>query len=165
MAGDIEHPKQPNRDITIKLTERSFDLAFLPASPALSDYTDNARRAWNELKEMRSDKKNPWVAQIIPLRDAEYYLLGLYTGLNNDLIDGTLRGAAIDYNLYDIRKQAYLLVGLEPPREDPDIPASPPGGTEWAQAGVSDGRLLKANWSGIADVKQFKFNYPNVGHN
>jgi len=46
---------------------------------------------------------------------------------------------------------------------NPDIPMSPPGGTEWAQAGLKDGRELRTNWTNAFDAKARPRTYPHQG--
>ena len=83
----------------------------------------------------------------LPLRDAEYYLLGLYAGVSRDSY--YVRGALFALG-YDLKKAAVQLLEQYAVIDKGSMqvnanPNSPPGGSPWAYAGLKDGLVLIPN--------------------
>lgn len=77
------------------------------------------------------------------LRDAEYYLHGLYASSNRDTAHAYAVAGAPLYNAFKSIAHAFKDAGFEwfekQMRVDPNMPTSKPGGWEWAYRGLLDG--------------------------
>jgi hypothetical protein len=147
-------PSKPNSGVSKSLVERTLALSKVPDSLSQEDFTTNAHRAWTELKDLRD--KFP---QNIPLRNAEYYTMGYYAGLSHD----PYLSFGIDFgDGYMVLKWAARLSSFTEPwvRSDPNVASTPPGGTDWAQNGLRDGRTLRDTWTSTSDAKLRKPSYP-----
>jgi hypothetical protein len=139
--------------VTILLFERTAGFQSLPDDASLAAFIKAACDGWTRLQNLRRNFQHPEMTKVVPLQDAEYYAMGFCVGLDEDNRQALSRRITWS-EFYDLQKRAYLALLQDPPRVDPDIPAGPPGGIEWAQAGQRDGRAIRNNWKSAADAKQ-----------
>lgn len=130
-----------------KMILTALDFSTLSDTGDRADLALHVQRAWNEIRVLREEGEPG-----IPLRDAEYYLMGLYAGLSGD----TYLNIASDFaEAYLAYKWVMTHLGMESAvRVDPNVPTTPPGGADWVHAGVLEGRLLRDGWRGIPHAKQ-----------
>lgn len=133
-VGDCEHSRAVHKKIQEYL-QKAFDLR--------GDISLELRvqRALAFATDARDGKSGD-----ILLRDAEYYLHGLYAATAKDMGHGV---AVVGGPLYGVMKWAAWKLrdngypGLEKfMRTDPDQPTSQPGGYGWAYLGLQAGALL-----------------------
>jgi hypothetical protein len=150
----ITDPTKSDPKASKAIVERALSLSNIPDTADQDDYTTNAHRSWTELNDLRAQ-----FTQNIPLRNAEYYLMGYYAGLSHDawLSFGVDFGDAYMALKWAARKNSFSEAWI---RSDPDVPSSPPGGTEWAQRGLGDGRVLRDTWTNTSDAKKPPLSYP-----
>lgn len=154
----LGHPEEDNPSVTRQMIDVALNLASVSDAADLGDYTRNVNRAFWDLKDIRNEK--PSNAQSIPLRNAEYYVMGLYAGLSHDdylspRIDFSDAYMALKWAARSNKYTEYLV------RSDKSIPSSPPGGTEWAKGGLLDGRLARDGWTTAPDAKLRLRHYPD----
>ena len=153
----LSAPDKENAAVSKQIIERAFDFALLAEPTDKQDFTTNVQRAWTEILDMREESKAQ--SQSIPLRNAEYYLMGYYAGLAND----PYLSIRTDFgDAYMALKWAAMQSKFTEPwvRSNPQLPATPPGGMEWAKAGLLDGRVLRDTWTSARDAKGRTRSYP-----
>jgi hypothetical protein len=153
----VSDPSKADDMRTKLMIDRVLNFASLSDNSDKADFTLNAQRAFKELLDLRNGTEK--LSQSIPLRNAEYYVLGYFSGLDGDPI----LSAGIDFgDIYEIAKWlAQKTKATERlMRSNPEIPTSPAGGAEWAKAGLLDGRLLRDGWVSTPAAKMRTRNYP-----
>jgi hypothetical protein len=158
LLATIVVPNLPDPALSKQIAERAFGFDDIRDDLSRQGFTSKARDAFSTLKGLRNE--NAAASQNIPLRDAEYYVFGYYVGLADD---PTL-SFGIDYaDVYMVVKSAAQKFDWSERwmRSIPDVPTSPPGGGEWAQAGLKDGRELRDHWINVLDAKGRVRAYPN----
>jgi len=125
-------------DLHLKKVERKQGATDRPVAERIQ----NALMEVTELREQRGMSGN------VQLRDAEYYLHGLYAGASGDLGHAIPTWGA---PVYDKIKAAEQRLGVDLMRANPDNPNSPPGGAPWAAMGLADGKRIK----GSGDIQSF----------
>lgn len=131
--GDAAHLRQLSREIVVHFLDDAFRYQAAVPLPL----ADRIQRALMRATDLREQPGN---STILQLRNAEYYLHGLYAEVSGDpvhIANTRLR------EVYDLLKGAAQGTPLEKlMRANPDNPTSPPGGAEWAAAGLRDGAAL-----------------------
>lgn len=150
-------PENPEFAATVKMIGIALDFSTLEDKGDRQDFENRVHGAWNEVLEVRNE--NAKLVKSIPLRNADYYLMGLYAGLSKDAY---LSSGIDGGDIYMMLKGAAQTWGpLEKlMRSNPDLPTTPAGGTDWAQAGLLEGRVLRDTWVSIADAKLRKRVFP-----
>lgn len=125
--------------LAILSLRRSFVPEFARGRPLEMRQQDQVQRALKTVTELREGNKS----DNIPLRNAEYYLHGLFAKVAKDKEHEHYAKHADLYN--ELKKTAVNLKRSGFPqleqmlRSNKNQPMSPPGGTEWALAGLKDG--------------------------
>jgi hypothetical protein len=126
IISGLSSPDKPNTIATKQIIERAIDFAAVPDSANQKEFTNNALRAFADLRDLRQESND--LGQNIPLRNAEYYAMGYYAGLSRE----PYLSAGIDFGeVYTAIKWAARELQFAEPwiREKPDRATSPPGGS------------------------------------
>lgn len=102
-----------------------------------------ADRVQRALREVTNLREQPGNSTNIQLRNAEYYLHGLYAAISGDT-DHLMKAKTVA--VYDTMKGLAQQIGMTVERllrANPDNPTSPPGGAPWAYVGIEDGEKIR----------------------
>lgn len=138
-------PKEIGRlfDQSRGLVEHFLNWSFKANRNAVIPISTRIQSALNEATELRRQdgmSVNP------QLRNAEYYLHGLYASVSGDTSHLIKTHGAALYDELKAAVQGTPIEKLKLMRVDPENPNSPPGGAAWAYMGLKDGK-------GIRDVE------------
>jgi hypothetical protein len=134
--------------LAVLALKRSFVPEYARGRPLNFSQADLVQRALKTITDQRESEKS----QNIPLRNAEYYLHGLYAKVAKDeQHEAYAKNAALYSELKRVSanlKQSGFPQLEKLLRANKDQALSPPGGTEWALAGLKDGAAVADSLEG-----------------
>jgi hypothetical protein len=132
-AGEAARLRELSQKIVVHLLDDAFRHHAAVPLPVATRIQHALARA-TELREEPGGSLN------LQLRNAEYYLHGLYAEVSGDLRHLTSTWFREQYDWIKAVAQKTRFESLL--RANPDNPTSPPGGAEWAAAGMRDGERI-----------------------
>ena len=131
------------RELSQQIVEHVLQDAFNKVTQEDIKVGTRIQEALARITELRD---RPGSSENLQLRNAEWYLHGLYSAVSNDWSHWAHAKLA---SFYDDAKKYLQGSDWEPLlRSRPNNPTSPPGGAEWAAAGLRDGKAIKNDESG-----------------
>lgn len=128
------------------LVEAFLDYGFSSSPASQATYADRIQAALKLATDIRDGHgltpTQKEQAQNLQLRNAEYYLHGLYGIVGRDLHHASIAYLAPYYDGMKALTHLEVLAKLEEKTRTTKYPTSPPGGAPWARMGLRDGLLI-----------------------